>query len=122
MAFDKVKAADAILFANPENNFSMSAPLKNAYDWLSRGGENCAVYKKPAAQFGAGVGGATRAADHLRQVVNYCKVQLLDEPRINIKRYEPGNFDESGNLINEGIKGEIKAFLQTFVEFIQKHK
>lgn len=99
----------------------MSAPLKNAYDWLSRGGENAAVYKKPAAQFGTGVGGATRAADHLRQVVNYCKVQLLDEPRINIKRFEPGNFNDNGDLTNDNIKNEIKSFLQTFAEFIQKH-
>ena len=34
-ARQKVIKADAVLFAIPEYNFRVSAPLKNAYDWLS---------------------------------------------------------------------------------------
>mgnify|MGYP003496241066 CR=1 FL=1 len=44
----------------------MSAPLKNAYDWLSRGGRNSSVYKKPLAQLGTGVRGAILAANNLK--------------------------------------------------------
>ena len=65
----------------------MSAPAKNVYDWLSRGGENSAVYKKPMAQLGTGVNGGNLAALHFKQVVNYCKVQLMDEPKVQVKRY-----------------------------------
>jgi len=32
----QVRDADAILFGNPEYNYSVSAPLKNAIDWASR--------------------------------------------------------------------------------------
>src|SRR5699024_9018473 len=33
-----VKDSDAVLFAVPEYNFSIPGALKNAVDWLSRGG------------------------------------------------------------------------------------
>lgn len=46
---DKVKAADGLIVAIPENNYMVSAPMKNAYDWLSRGGEKSSVYHKPVA-------------------------------------------------------------------------
>ena len=36
-ARDQIYAADAVLFAIPEYNLSMSSPFKNAFDWLSRG-------------------------------------------------------------------------------------
>jgi chromate reductase len=34
-ARERVEKADAVLFAIPENNYLVSAPLKNAYDWIS---------------------------------------------------------------------------------------
>jgi len=34
-ARQKVIKADAVLFAIPEYNYRVSAPLKNCYDWLS---------------------------------------------------------------------------------------
>ena len=35
-AREQVYNADAVLFAVPEYNFSISSPMKNAYDWLSK--------------------------------------------------------------------------------------
>ena len=32
----KIAEADAVLFATPEYNYSVAAPLKNAFDWVSR--------------------------------------------------------------------------------------
>lgn len=64
--------ADAILFGVPEYNFSIAAPLKNAYDWLSREDKNkvCPVLEKLGAMVSSGGGvGGQKAQDHFRQSV-----------------------------------------------------
>lgn len=53
----KVAAADAVLFASPEYNFSITGALKNALDWASRTPN--AFADKPAAVMGAGGGAGT---------------------------------------------------------------
>jgi len=64
-----VRAADAILFATPEYNYSISGVLKNAIDWASRPSGDSAWDGKPVAVMGASSGllGTARAQSHLRQ-------------------------------------------------------
>jgi len=52
---DQVTAADGLLIASPEYNFSIPAPLKNAIDWGSRP-PNQVFHEKPAAIFSASTG------------------------------------------------------------------
>ena len=53
---ERVRAADAILFATPEENYSIPAVLKNAIDWASRPLGDSAWQGKPAAIMGASIG------------------------------------------------------------------
>lgn len=100
---DKVRAADGLIFAIPENNYSVSAPLKNIYDWLSRGGDKAAVYQKPVAFVSTGAKGAVNAQAHMKDIIAYCKLKLMEEPKVQIPRYVPGNFGEDGSLLNAQI-------------------
>jgi chromate reductase, NAD(P)H dehydrogenase (quinone) len=78
----KVDRSDAILFASPEYNFSVTGALKNAIDWLSRGPSSPIDYK-PAAVVGAGGGSGTRwAQQHLRRMLQHNRLRVLAGPDV----------------------------------------
>ena len=53
-----VASADGLLIVTPEYNNSIPGVLKNAIDWMSRGGDMKAVFgDKPVAVIGASPGG-----------------------------------------------------------------
>src|SRR5207247_376644 len=72
-----IAAADGLLFACPEYNFSLTAALKNAIDWASRP-PNQAFQDKPAAMFSCTPGplGGARVQYDLRRIL----VQLWSYP------------------------------------------
>src|SRR5689334_2811378 len=65
-----IRAADAILIATPEYNYSVPGVLKNAIDLASRPYGDSAWTGKPVAVMGATMGttGTARAQYHLRQM------------------------------------------------------
>jgi chromate reductase, NAD(P)H dehydrogenase (quinone) len=77
-----VRAADAILFATPEYNYSVPGVLKNAIDWASRPYGDSAWNEKPVAVMGASVGriGTARAQYHLRQMFVFLNMHALSQP------------------------------------------
>jgi chromate reductase len=68
---DEIEAADALVIATPEYNRSVPGVLKNAIDWASRPAHRSPLVGKPVLLMGAspGRGGAQRALEHLRQVL-----------------------------------------------------
>jgi chromate reductase, NAD(P)H dehydrogenase (quinone) len=77
---DQIDAADAIVIATPEYNHSIPGVLKNAIDWASRPANRSPFLGKPVLMMGAspGRGGAMRALDHLRQVLEAMDARPMD--------------------------------------------
>jgi chromate reductase len=101
-ANQKVLAADGIVFASPEYNYSVSGALKNAIDWLSRFTPQ-PFAGKPMAVFGASGGplGTGRSQYHLRQMMIFLDGRFVNKPEVMIggapAKFADGKFtDEAG--------------------------
>ncbi len=70
-----VDSADAFVIVSPEYNFSMTAPLKNALDYLSAEW----AYKPVGLVTYGGMSGGMRAAHNIRQVVSVLKMIPVPE-------------------------------------------
>lgn len=112
----QVAAADGLLIATPEYNFSVPGVLKNAIDWLSRN-PGSPLDRRPTAILGAGGrSGTARAQRHLREILQHNDVQVLAEPEVAIKGAW-GHFDEHG-LPDTPTAGAVVALLGALVERI----
>lgn len=98
---EQIRAADALLFATPEYNYSMAGVLKNAIDWASRPPEQ-PFSGKPAAILGASAGrfGTARAQYHLRQTLVFLDVHPLNKPEVMISSAQNA-FDAQGRLLDD---------------------
>ena len=94
-----ILAADGIVFASPEYNYSVSGVLKNAIDWLSRMTPQ-PFAGKPMAVFGASGGplGTGRAQYHLRQMMVFLDGRFVNKPEVMIgaaqTKFVDGKFND----------------------------
>jgi chromate reductase len=107
----RIKAADALLFATPEYNYSMPGVLKNAIDWASRPPDQ-PFDGKPVAMMGTSPGpvGTGRAQYHLRQSCVFLNMFPINKPEVMIGQYQ-SKFDASGKLTDETTRGFIRDLL-----------
>jgi chromate reductase, NAD(P)H dehydrogenase (quinone) len=98
---EEVAAADALIFASPEYNFSVSGVLKNALEWLSRP-PNPPAYGKPCAIFGASVSplGTARGQFHLRHVCVSLNMIPVNVPHVDITDSK-AKFDSENRLTDQ---------------------
>jgi NAD(P)H-dependent FMN reductase len=71
----RVEAADAFAFVHPEYNYGMTAPLKNAIDYLHQEW----LYKPVGFVSYGGVSAGTRATQMIKQVVTTLKMTPVPE-------------------------------------------
>ena len=118
----QILAADAILFATPEYDYSVAGALKNAIDWASRPYGESAWTGKPAAVMGASTGsfGTARAQYHLRQIL-----VTLDMPTVNQPEVMIGNaaqrFGPDGRLTDEQTRQAIQTLLAALVQLARSN-
>jgi chromate reductase len=103
----RIKAADALLFASPEYNFSISGVLKNAIDWASRVPDQ-PFDGKPFAVMGAATGayGTARSQYELRKIISGLNGHSLNKPEVLIAG-AASKFDAQGRLTDETVRGLI---------------
>ncbi|XP_002265225.2 NADPH:quinone oxidoreductase [Vitis vinifera] len=116
----KILEADSILFASPEYNYSVTAPLKNAIDWASRPPNVWA--DKPAAIISTGGGfGGGLSQYHLRQIGVYIDLHFINKPEFFLNAFQPpAKFDAEGNLIDEDAKKRIKEVILSLQAFTRR--
>ena len=117
---DVVKQHDAVLFATPEYNSSISAVLKNAIDWLSRpyaaepdvaawAGKVCGLL----ASSPGGLGGL-RGLVHLRQIAMNVGMQVVTEQFALGSAHEAfaGDGSLSGDRARAGVQKVVDSVLR----------
>ncbi len=118
----EVAAADGVLIASPEYNFSLSAALKNAIDWGSRP-PNQVFQDKPIAVFSASAGpmGGARVQYDLRRILGQLWGHVLPRPEVFIGSAQ-GKFDAQGRLTDETTRKFLVDLLASFKTWIVRMK
>ncbi len=116
----QIKAADALVIATPEYNYSIPGVLKNAIDWASRPPEQ-PFSGKPIALIGATPGGfgTSRAQYHLRQVFVYLNAHLLNQPEVFISA-APSKFDAQGKLTDTATAEQLGKMLVALTDWAHR--
>src|SRR5947208_11461321 len=107
----QIAAADALLFACPEYNYSMTGVLKNAIDWASRPPDQ-PFAGKPCAIIGAaaGMAGSARAQYDLRRSCVFVDMHPLNKPEVLIGQAQT-KFDAEGNLLDAVARDLIRDLM-----------
>src|ERR1700736_2817482 len=119
---EQIAAADALLFACPEYNYSMSGVLKNAIDWASRPPDQ-PFAGKPCAIVGAaaGMAGSARAQYDLRRSCVFLDMYPLNKPEVLIGQAQT-KFDADGNLNDEVARGLIRDLMANLAAWARLHR
>lgn len=117
---EQVRAADALLIATPEYNYSIPGVLKNAIDWISRPPSQ-PFDGKPIALIGATPGGlgTSRSQYHLRQVFIGLNGRLLNRPEVFISG-APDKVDDHGRLTDEATLANLGKMLAALSAWAQQ--
>jgi chromate reductase len=122
---ERIAAADGLLLATPEYNYSVPGVLKNTIDWLSRPAADIPrVFGGcPAALMGASIGpGGTRLAQAawlpvLRglMLVPFYGKQLFVA---NAKQV----FGAQGQLADDAVRSQLRDFMAGYAAFVAAHR
>lgn len=119
---EKIRQADALLIVTPEYNGSIPGVLKNALDWASRPTGKSVLIGKPTAIMGIGGRmGTARAQQHLRQILELLKAEVLEQPEVYVSSgWE--KFDSDGYLTDETTRQQVRALLEALVHAVESEE
>ncbi len=117
----KIRAADALLIATPEYNYSIPGVLKNAIDWASRPYGDNAFEGKPVAVISASIGmlGGARAQYHLRQSFVFLNMFPVNRPEVMMP-FAASKVDEQGRVTDNDTMKFLKELIGNLVVWTRK--
>ncbi|XP_028796996.1 NADPH:quinone oxidoreductase-like [Neltuma alba] len=113
----KILEADCFLFASPEYNYSVTAPMKNALDWASRppnmwGGKAAAIVSA------AGLFGGAKGQSHLRDIGVFLDLHFVNKPEFVLDIiHPPPKLDAHGHFPDEHTLLRLKKILLSLKAF-----
>ena len=117
---ERIRAADGVIIATPEYNFSVPGVLKNATDWVSR------VKQQPFKDKRTGVMGASggplgtaRAQYHLRQNLQGLEALVMAKPEV-FAGSAPTRFSDTGELTDGPTRDVLAGCLKSFETWVRR--
>ncbi len=117
---DRIRAADGVIIATPEYNFSIPGGLKNATDWISRVKQQ-PFSNKPVGIVGASGGpvGTARSQYHLRQNLVGLSALTMSKPEVFVGS-APSKFADDGSLADDETGKFLKLWLDAFETWVRR--
>jgi len=119
---DQVAAADGLLICTPEYNNSIPGVLKNAIDWMTRPPDDVArvFHGRCVAVMGASPGpfGTILSQNAWLPVLRTLRTRPWFESRLMVSRAGTV-FNEKGELVDEKVRGQLRQFIEGFVDFVR---
>jgi len=117
-----IAAADGLILSTPEYNNGMPGVLKNAVDWLSRGGvaggKLFAGRKLALAGASPGGFGTILSQAHWLQVFRALGIQQWAAGRLLVSQAHKV-FDGEGKLVDGAIRDQLGPYLAGFTAFVR---
>ncbi len=117
---EQILAADALVIATPEYNYSFSGVLKNVIDWASRPPSQ-PFDGKLVGLLGAAAGGmgSSRAQYQLRQVFVALNAQVMNRPEVFISGAAK-KYDAQGRLADEAALEHLGKMLAALADRVRQ--
>jgi chromate reductase len=115
---ERIRAADAIIIATPEYNFSIPGVLKNATDWLSRDGNPFKWKRVGVMGASGGPFGTARSQYHLRQNLQGLEAIVMPKPEVFVTN-SASKLDKKGALNDEPTRKAVETWLKHFKDWLK---
>lgn len=117
---ERIRAADGVVIATPEYNFSIPGGLKNATDWISRV-KNQPFGGKPVGIVGAAAGplGTARSQYQLRQNLVGLSALTMSKPEVFVGSAHT-KFADDGSLADDETAKFLKIWLDAFETWVRR--
>jgi chromate reductase, NAD(P)H dehydrogenase (quinone) len=114
----KIRASDGVVIATPEYNSTIPGVLKNATDWLSRGGSPFRWRKIGIIGAADGPLGSARSQVQLRQNLQAMEAIAMPKPEF-LAGNNGQKFDADGNLTDADSRKRLSHWLEAYIAFLQ---